>query len=96
MSAHGKHLGWRSWSSDTILKVSILLTWKILALPYHFTQSDGFGAPKKVSLHPLLLAHDQWFSPDIPASFTTKIGRHDIAEILLKVALNTKKQSINI
>jgi hypothetical protein len=26
------------------------------------------------------------------ASSTTKTGRHDIAEILLKVALNTKKQ----
>ena len=25
-----------------------------------------------------------------PASFTTKTGRHDIAEILLKLALNTK------
>jgi hypothetical protein len=25
----------------------------------------------------------------------TKTGRHDIAEILLKVALNTKNQSIN-
>jgi hypothetical protein len=37
-----------------------------------------------------LLAHDQWFSPVIPASSTTKTGRHDIAEILLKVALNTK------
>jgi hypothetical protein len=30
-----------------------------------------------------------------PASSTTKTGRHDIAEILLKVALNTKKKSIN-
>ena len=28
-----------------------------------------------------------------PASSTTKTGRHDIAEILLKVALNTKNQS---
>ena len=27
-------------------------------------------------------------------SSTTKTGRHDIAEILLKVALNTKSQSI--
>jgi hypothetical protein len=26
------------------------------------------------------------------ASSTTKTGRHDIAEILLKVALNTKNQ----
>jgi hypothetical protein len=31
-----------------------------------------------------------------PASSTTKTGRHEIAEILLKVALNTKKsKSIN-
>jgi hypothetical protein len=29
------------------------------------------------------------------ASYTTKTGRHDIAEILLKVALSTKNQSIN-
>jgi len=39
-----------------------------------------------------LLAHGRWFSPCIPASSTTKFGRHDIAEILLKVALNTKNQ----
>jgi hypothetical protein len=31
----------------------------------------------------------RWFSPGTPASSTTKTGRHDIAEILLKVALNT-------
>jgi len=36
-----------------------------------------------------LLAHGRWFSP---ASSTTKTGRHDIAEILLKVALNTINQ----
>jgi hypothetical protein len=36
-----------------------------------------------------LLAHGRWFSP---ASSTTKAGRHDIAEILLEVALNTKNQ----
>jgi hypothetical protein len=45
-----------------------------------------------------LLAHGRWFSPGTPASFTTKPGRHDIAEILLKVALSTKinkKKSIN-
>jgi hypothetical protein len=40
-----------------------------------------------------LLAHGQWFSPATPASSTIKTGCHDIAEILLKVALNTKKQS---
>jgi hypothetical protein len=37
-----------------------------------------------------LLAHGRWFSPGTPASSATKIDRHDIAEILLKVALNTK------
>ena len=31
-----------------------------------------------------LLAHGRWFSPDTPASSTTKTGRHDIAEIMLK------------
>ena len=30
-------------------------------------------------------------SPGIPASSTTKTGRHDIAEILLKVALKHQK-----
>jgi hypothetical protein len=39
-----------------------------------------------------LLAHGRWFSLGTPASSTTKTGRHDIAEILLKVALNTKNQ----
>ena len=39
-----------------------------------------------------LLAHGRWFSPGTPASSTTKTGRHDIAEILLKVALKTKNQ----
>jgi hypothetical protein len=43
-----------------------------------------------------LLAHGRWFSPGTPASSTTKTGRHDIAEMLLKVALNTKDQSINV
>ena len=41
-----------------------------------------------------LLAHGRWFSPCTPASSTTKTGRHDIAEILLKVSLSTKNQSI--
>jgi hypothetical protein len=39
-----------------------------------------------------LLANGWWFSP---ASSTTKTGRHEIAEILLKVALNTKNKNKN-
>ena len=31
--------------------------------------------------------------PGTPASSTTKAGRHDIGEILLKVTLNTKNQT---
>jgi hypothetical protein len=42
-----------------------------------------------------LLAHGRWFSPGTLASSTTKTCRHDIAEILLKVALNTKNQKSN-
>ena len=40
-----------------------------------------------------LLAHSRWFSPGTPASSTTKTGRHEIAEILLKVALNINRSN---
>jgi hypothetical protein len=40
-----------------------------------------------------LLALGRWFSPGTPASSTTKTGRHDIAEILLKVALKHQKSN---
>jgi hypothetical protein len=36
-----------------------------------------------------LLATGRWFSLGTPVSSTNKIDRHDITEILLKVALNT-------
>jgi hypothetical protein len=42
--------------------------------------------------------YEVWFGlwcPGTLASCTTKTGRHDIAEILLKVALNTKKNKIS-
>jgi hypothetical protein len=42
-----------------------------------------------------LLAHGRWFSPGTLASSTTKTGRHDIAEILLKVALKHQKSKSN-
>jgi hypothetical protein len=40
-----------------------------------------------------LFVHGRWFSPDTPATSTTKTGRHDIAEILLKVALKLQKSN---
>jgi hypothetical protein len=39
------------------------------------------------------LAHGRWFSPGTPASSTTKTGRHEIAEILQKVALKYQKSN---
>jgi hypothetical protein len=40
-----------------------------------------------------LLAHGRWFSLGTPASSSTKTGRHDIAEILLKMALKHQKSN---
>jgi hypothetical protein len=40
-----------------------------------------------------LLATGQWFSPGAPISSTNRTDRHDITEILLKVALSTIKQT---
>ena len=42
-----------------------------------------------------LLAHGRWITPGTPASSITKTGRHYVAEILLKVALDTIIQSSN-
>jgi hypothetical protein len=42
-----------------------------------------------------LLTHGRLFSPGAPVSSTTRTIRHDIVEILLKVALNTINQSLN-
>ena len=41
------------------------------------------------------LATGRWFSPGTPGFSTNKTDRHDINEILLKVALNTTNQSIH-
>ena len=41
----------------------------------------------------LLVAHGRWFSPGSPSSSTTKAGCHDLAQILLKVALKHHKSN---
>jgi hypothetical protein len=40
-----------------------------------------------------LLAHGRWFSLGTPASSTTKAGRHDIAEILLKAHVGSRSNT---
>ena len=55
--------------------------------------APGFANHKNCLPVSQLLAHGRWFSPGIPGSSTTITGRH---EMLLKVALNTKNQSINL
>ena len=64
----------------------------ILRLSYIFFYKKGCtrlaAANDKVyQLH----AHGRWFSPGTPASSITKTGCHDMAEILLKVALKHNK-----
>jgi hypothetical protein len=49
------------------------------------TQDTGLAATSDKVYQ--LLAHGRWFTPGTPASSTSKTGRHDITEILLKVAL---------
>jgi hypothetical protein len=45
----------------------------------------------------ITMVHGRCFSPSTLASSTTKTGRHDIAEVLLKVTLNTiNHKSINL
>jgi len=43
-----------------------------------------------------LLATGRWFSSGTPVSSTNKTNCHDITEILLKVALNTIKQTTSL
>jgi len=48
------------------------------------------GSLRVLRLPYQLLAQGRWFSPGTPAFSTTKTGRYDIAEILLKVAFPFK------
>jgi hypothetical protein len=50
-----------------------------------------FGKSHYKSIVEQLLVHGRWPSLGTPASPTTKTGRHDIAAILLKVALKHNK-----
>jgi hypothetical protein len=49
-----------------------------------FTTTYAISVPITTSV-----AAGQWFSPVTPVSSTNKTDRHNITELLLKVALNT-------
>ena len=61
----------------------------------HDTKDTFESQPEVITIYQLH-ANGRWFSPGTPASSTTKTGHHDIAEILLKVALITINQSNQI
>ena len=85
------------FSKDHSTKVWLQLTQWFLKrrLKVRQTPSDGKKGCTRLAVASdkvyQLLAHGRWFSPGTPASSTTKTGRHDIAEILLKVALKHQK-----
>ena len=55
-------------------------------------KKDAFDSqPQAMHIYQLLI-DGRWFSPGTLASSTTKTGRHDIAEILMKLALSTINQ----
>jgi len=58
-----------------------------------FESRSGRGVQHYVIKFCQWLAAGRWLSPGPPDSYTNKTDRHDITEILLKVALNTIKQT---
>jgi hypothetical protein len=65
----------------TVNNISVISWWYVLLVEVKFRQ---------------WLATGLWFSPGPPVSSTNKIDRHDITEILIKVALNTIKQQTTV
>jgi hypothetical protein len=65
----------------------VFLDFPFLIAPFVNYKNGALDSqPQVTKLTSCFPAHGRWFSL---ASSTTKTGRHDIAEILLKVALNT-------
>jgi hypothetical protein len=70
---------------------SVPITTKVVkSNPFH---SEVYSIQQYVTFMWHWLAIGWWFSPGTPVSSTNKTDHHDIAEILLKVALNTIDQT---
>ena len=85
----------KNWPFHIIYWIVII---KLISLTYWISKSCEFdsrlwqGVLDTILCYKVCqwLATGRWFSPGTPVSFTNKTDRHDITEILLKVALNTK------
>ena len=74
---------------------SVSITTKVVSLnPVHCKVHSIQHYVIKLNLS--VTYEDRWFSPGTPVSFTNKTDRHDIAEILLKVALSTITLTLTI
>ena len=67
--------------------VDVIVWWLGLQLPLHFVSSNLVHG-EVYSIQHYVITVCQWFSPGTPVSSSNKTDRHDITEILLKVALN--------
>ena len=85
------------WRSMNIKKLSVQANKRTLTCINMYKTSNGRNLIRKYWQDTLsdilLLATGRWLSPGPRVSFTNKSDRHDITEILLKVALNTAKQT---
>jgi hypothetical protein len=76
------------WYLETLLSMWHVLFWPLCCLSFFDLQlttlCDGVCQWRVTG---------RWFSLDLQVSFTNKTDRHDIAEILLKLALYTTKQT---
>ena len=67
-----------------IIELGIVLTIAEIMLVWRYAITN-----QSIQLFPCPQCPGRWFTPGTPVSSTKKIGRHDITEILLKVALKT-------
>ena len=78
-------------AGDLTAHTSLSPIWRGFALSFVNYKKGQLDSQPQVIKFTSGLPKGRRFSPGTPAFSTTKTGRHDIAEILLKVALNTKR-----
>ena len=73
------------WIENRILTKNVVISWKEM---YLFNMTESIWKFFFISIF-IFLYYSFWFSPGTPASSTNTTDRHDITEILLKLALTT-------